>query len=143
MRFNLAPIKSFALTISPYLGIRTQSFTVNALTDGRRIDGLPNIAFVGLRAGLAVDVPIIPKRLNVFGRFGIIPVFSSVTGPGNNAQYTIVEFVGVRLLEVKLTGSMSSKKVIIQPANVYSRGAIPGGNSGTSQFVYSPVTLVR
>ncbi len=77
VRFNLAPIKGFALTFSPYLGIRTQSFVVSALADGRRIDGLPNIGFVGLRAGLGVDVPVIPGWLNVFGRFGIIPVFGS------------------------------------------------------------------
>lgn len=57
--------------------MRTQSFTVGALTDGRRIDGLPNIAFVGLRAGLALDVPVLPGWIDVFGHFGIVPVFGS------------------------------------------------------------------
>lgn len=77
VRFNIAPIKSFPLTFTPYLGVRTQSFTVGALTDGRRIDGLPNIAFVGLRAGLALDVPVLPGWIDVFGHFGIVPVFGS------------------------------------------------------------------
>jgi hypothetical protein len=66
-----------------------------------------------------------------------------VNGPGNNAQYTIVKFVGVRLLNVKLTGSMSSKRVIIQPANVIARGGIPSPDPGKSYFLYSPVWLVR
>ncbi|MFZ5438404.1 MAG: hypothetical protein ACOZQL_00280 [Myxococcota bacterium] len=77
VRFDLAPIDSFALTISPYVGVRNQSFTVSPLADGRRLDGLPNISFLGLRAGLGLEVPIIPDRLSVFGRFGIIPVFGS------------------------------------------------------------------
>lgn len=77
LRFNIVPIKSFPLAITPYVGVRTQSFVVSPLADGRRIDGLPNIAFVGLRAGLAIDLPVVPKWLNIFGRFGIVPVFSS------------------------------------------------------------------
>lgn len=77
VRFDLAPIESFALTISPYVGVRSQSFTVSALSSGQRIDGLPNIAFVGLRAGVGLEVPIIADRLSVFGRFGVIPVFGA------------------------------------------------------------------
>jgi hypothetical protein len=77
LRFSISPIKSFALNLAPYVGVRTQSFAVGALKDGTRIDGLPNIGFVGLRAGLALDVPVIPGRLNLFGRFGIVPVFGS------------------------------------------------------------------
>ena len=72
-----------------------------------------------------------------------IPIFSAVNGPGNNAQYTIVAFAGVRIMEVKLTGSQSTKKVIIQPAKVVSRGAIPNDGATSSYFVYSPVWLVR
>lgn len=77
VRFSISPIKGFALNFAPYIGIRSQSFTVGALPDGRRIDGLPNIGFVGLRAGLAIDLPVVPRWVNFFGRFGIIPVFGS------------------------------------------------------------------
>ncbi|MDP1823050.1 MAG: hypothetical protein Q8L48_07405 [Archangium sp.] len=77
LRFNIQPVKSFPLVITPYAGLRTQSFTVSPLADGRRIDGLPNIAFVGLRVGLGLEVPLIVGRLDLFGRFGILPVFSS------------------------------------------------------------------
>lgn len=77
LRFNIMPIKTYALSLAPYVGFRSQSFTVAALGDGRRIDGLPNIAFLGLRAGLALEVPIVPGWLTAFGRFGIIPVLGS------------------------------------------------------------------
>lgn len=77
IRFNLQPVKSFPLVITPYAGLRTQSFTVSPLADGRRIDGLPNIAFLGLRVGLGLEVPLIVGRLDLFGRFGILPVFTS------------------------------------------------------------------
>ncbi|OHB83393.1 MAG: hypothetical protein A2V98_12485 [Planctomycetes bacterium RBG_16_64_12] len=73
----------------------------------------------------------------------IIPLFSQVVGPGNNAQYTIVKFVGIRILDVKLTGSMSSKRVTVQPAVVVATGGIPRSGAQTSDFVYSPVWLVR
>ncbi|MFO0598567.1 MAG: hypothetical protein U0228_24890 [Myxococcaceae bacterium] len=77
VRFDIVPIASFPLAITPYVGVRYHSFSVGAKSDGTRIDGLPNVAYVGLRAGLGVEVPIIPDRLSVFGKFGIIPVFGS------------------------------------------------------------------
>ena len=55
----------------------------------------------------------------------IIPIFSQVAGPGNNAVYTIVGFECVRIMDVKLTGNMSSKRVIIQKANMTVTGAVP------------------
>ncbi|MEK7839296.1 MAG: hypothetical protein AAB328_15080, partial [candidate division NC10 bacterium] len=72
-----------------------------------------------------------------------ISLFSSVTGPGNNSVFTIVGFAGIRILDVKLTGSMSSKQVIIQPAYVVDAAAMTGPSSGPSSFVYTPVHLVR
>jgi len=45
-----------------------------------------------------------------------IPLYSTVSGPGNNAMFTIVKFAGIRILDVKLTGS--PKYVTVQPAFV-------------------------
>lgn len=95
-----------------------------------------------LNGDTGISAGVKDELASIIGKPRIIPIFSQVAGPGNNATYTIVKFVGVRIMEVKLTGSMSSKKVIIQPANVIAKGAIPG-NSGNSSFVYSPVRLVR
>ena len=74
-----------------------------------------------------------------------ISLYSSVTGSGNNSVFTIVGFAGVRIMDVKLTGSMNSKQVIIQPAYVVDDAAItgPGSGPGPSYFVYTPVHLVR
>jgi hypothetical protein len=58
-------------------------------------------------------------------------------------MYTIVQFAGIRIMNVKLTGSQSGKRVIVQPANIVARGGIPSATSGTTPFVYSPVWLVR
>ena len=91
----------------------------------------------GISAGMKDELEAIK------GQPRIIPIFTQVVGNGNNAQYTIVNFVGVRILEVKLTGKMSSKRVIIQPANIIARGGIPSSGPKISWFIYSPVWLVR
>ncbi|PZR11472.1 MAG: hypothetical protein DI536_17760 [Archangium gephyra] len=77
VRWAIVPVKSYPFAIIPYVGVRHQSFTVGALSDGRRLDGLPNVAFTGLRVGLGVEVPIVPQVLFLFGRFGAVPTFSS------------------------------------------------------------------
>ncbi len=71
------------------------------------------------------------------------PVFDVVTSPGNNATYEIVEFAGVRLLDVKLTGKMKDKHVTTQPANVKTLGGMQSTGTQKSWFLYSPVWLVR
>jgi hypothetical protein len=51
----------------------------------------------------------------IVGEPRAIPIFTGVpVGTGNNAQYTIVKFVGIRIVEVKLTGN--PKRLMIQPA---------------------------
>jgi hypothetical protein len=73
----------------------------------------------------------------------VIPIFESVSGNGNNAEYKIVKWQGIRIMAVKLTGSMSSKYVMIQIAPVMVNGIVPAPAAGTSQYVFSPVVLVR
>jgi hypothetical protein len=96
-----------------------------------------------LNGDTGISAAVKAQLEQIKGQPRIIPIFSSVTGPGNNAEYTIVAFVGVRIMEVKLTGSMSSKRVIVQPAQVFCRGGIPDLEAPPCEFVYSPVWLVR
>jgi hypothetical protein len=92
----------------------------------------------GISAGVKDEIA------QIKGRPRIVPVFSSVNGPGNNAQYAIVRFAGVRIMDVNLTGKMSNKRVIIQPAVIMTRGVIPGvPGQQTSTYVYTPACLVR
>jgi len=98
---------------------------------------------VHLNGDTGISAGVKDELASIIGKPRIIPIFRSVTGPGNNADYTIVKFVGVRVLDVKLTGSMSSKRVTIQPCNVVMKGGIYQPGASNSQYVHSPVWLVR
>ena len=75
----------------------------------------------------------------------IIMIYSQVNGPGNNATFTIVKFVGVRVMEVNFQGSKNnSKRLMVQPANVVEDNVIiSNGSEDTSDMVYSPARLVH
>ena len=81
---------------------------------------------------------------SIIGQTRLIPIFTTVVGNGNNATYDIVMFVGVRVLDVDLTGSMSSKHLTVQPATVFTRGGIASALSTQQSYgTYSPVWLVK
>lgn len=65
----------------------------------------------------------------IIGNVGAIPIFITVSGPGNNAEYTIVKFVGVRVMAVKLTGGPTQRYLRVQPApystRFTTRGNVP------------------
>jgi Flp pilus assembly protein TadG len=90
----------------------------------------------GVSAGVKDDLTAI------IGTPRIIPLYSTVSGPGNNARYTIVGFAGVTVLEVVLTGSLSEKHVTIEPAFVIDPNAL-GGSPDSSFFVTKPLALTR
>jgi hypothetical protein len=96
-----------------------------------------------LNGDTGISAGIKDELTTIIGKKRIVPVFKQVAGPGNNAQYTIVQFAGVRIMEVRLTGADSRKRVMIQPANVVAKGGIPSDQASTCHFVYSPVWLVR
>jgi hypothetical protein len=92
----------------------------------------------GLSAAVKDDL------ISIIGLPRVIPLFDQVSGNGNNAMFRIVGFAGIRLLEVNMSGSMSKKRVIIQPAFVVDPAATTSpGQSAFGDFVYRPVTLVR
>lgn len=96
-----------------------------------------------LNGDTGISAGVKDELTSIIGQPRVIPVFAEVENPGNNATYTIVKFVGIRVLEVKLTGQQSRKRVIVQPAVVVMPGLIPSEIEGTSQLVYSPVHLIR
>jgi hypothetical protein len=77
----------------------------------------------------------------IIGQPRIMPVYRRVVGQGDTAVYTIVKLVGIRVMSVRLTGA--EKTLIIQPADVVTPGVIPSETDNTSDFVYSPVFLVK
>ena len=62
----------------------------------------------GISAGMKDELA------SIIGQPRAIPIFTNVSGNGNNAMYTIVKFVGIKIVSVKLTGN--PKYVMIQPA---------------------------
>ena len=98
---------------------------------------------MSLNADTGISAGMKDELTSIQGQPRCIPIFRSISGNGNNAQYTIVRFVGIRVMNVKLTGSMSNKRVIIQPARVKCSGMIPGTGTSKADFVYSGVWLAR
>ena len=97
-----------------------------------------------LNGDTGISAGVKDELASIIGQPRIIPVFSTVSGNGNNANYTIVKWVGVRILNVKLTGAMSQKAVIVQPAPIVSRKfVVNNSEADTSDYVYSPVLLAR
>lgn len=110
---------------------------------GKPLD-LSNLGHMTLNGDTGISAGVKDELASIIGQKRIIPVFSSVSGNGNNANYTIVKWVGVRILHVKLTGKMSGKQLIVQPAPVLcSGGNYATEGSNWSDFVLSPVMLAR
>jgi len=94
----------------------------------------------GLSASIKDDLEAVK------GRPSIIPLFNSVSGPGNNATYIVVGFAGIRIVDVKLTGNPNQKRVVVQPAFVIDSTAKTGDGTEegtTSWLVYRPPSLTR
>jgi hypothetical protein len=90
----------------------------------------------GLSAAIKDDLE------SIKGKPRSIPLFHSVSGPGNNAYFVVTAFAGIRIMNVKLTGPMAKKCVIVQPAVVVDNGAVTDP-AVTSYYVYRPVALCR
>jgi hypothetical protein len=78
----------------------------------------------------------------IIGQTRTIPLYSAVSGNGNNATYTIVGFAGVRIMAVRLTGNPGGRYVLAQPAIAVDSTAVTG-TSGTSYNVHQPLRLTR
>lgn len=90
----------------------------------------------GLSAGIADELHAIR------GEPRAIPLFSNVSGPGNNAIYQIERFVGIRIMFVKLSGNPNSKRVIIQPAPFSDFAVVPSEGPITEDSIFAPASLV-
>jgi Flp pilus assembly protein TadG len=96
-----------------------------------------------LNGDTGISAGVKDELASIIGKPRVIPIFSKVQGPGNNAQYTIVKWFGIRIMDVQLTGAMSKKHVTIQAAPLVVRGVVSSPTTGTSAYVYSPVVLVK
>jgi Flp pilus assembly protein TadG len=90
----------------------------------------------GVSAGCKDDL------ISIIAQPRVIPLYSKVSGPGNNATYTICGFAGITITEVVLTGSLRGKHITIQPCWVVEPNALSGGPN-TSTYVVKPLALTR
>ncbi len=98
---------------------------------------------LGLNGDTGISAGVKDELASIIGKPRVIPVFENVSGNGNNANYTIVKWQGIRIMGVKLTGSMSQKHVTIQVSPLIVKGGVPAPGTGTSNYVFSPVVLVK
>lgn len=90
----------------------------------------------GISAGIKDDLAAI------IGHPRVMPLHATMSGNGNNAYFNEVAFVGITVCAVKLTGSLNSKYLKIQPCYVVDGTAIGGGTDGTtSRFIRTPPRL--
>jgi hypothetical protein len=79
----------------------------------------------------------------VIGEVKAIPLFTSVSGPGNNAAYVISRFVGIRIMGVRLTGNPSKRHVTVQPAPFSDATVIKGQTEIRSDSIFTTPVLIR
>lgn len=97
-----------------------------------------------LNGDTGISAGIKDELASLIGKKRIVPIFTEVSGQGNNSSFTIVKFEGVRILDVKLTGKKSQKRVIVQPVKVIGRGAkIDWSGNNTTSHLLTPVMLVE
>jgi hypothetical protein len=87
----------------------------------------------GISAGIKSDLDAI------IGQTRLIPIYSAVSGNGNNTSYTIVKFAGVRVMASNFQGN--PKYVVVQPALVNDATAVAGTTAETSWSAGGLVTL--
>jgi hypothetical protein len=97
-----------------------------------------------LNGDTGISAGVKDEFAGIIGQTRILPIFSKVCGNGNNATYTITKWANVRVLAVKLTGQLSSKKVMVQAAPPMVCPYVTVGTSvNTSSGIFSPVLLTR
>lgn len=91
----------------------------------------------GINVGVARELELIR------GEPRVLPVFRSVEGSDDKATYTIVKFVGVRVVDVKLSGPPRSRRVLVQPAAMVVDEAISTRDPSLSELIFTPAEIVE
>jgi Flp pilus assembly protein TadG len=78
---------------------------------------------------------------SIRGQKRIIPIYSQVTGQGNNTYFTIVGFGGIVITDVQLT--TGDKFMTIQPEYVQDATGIKAGTTSVTSFITKPLRLTR
>ena len=96
-----------------------------------------------LNGDTGISAGINGSLLKIVGRSSAIPIFISVSGPGNNAEYTIVKFVGVRVMASKLSGGPNKRHLYVEPAPFYDPHVIRADTDFSMDSIMTSPVLVR
>jgi Flp pilus assembly protein TadG len=77
----------------------------------------------------------------IVGQTRVIPIYDQVVLNGSTALYRIVQFVGIRVVDVQLNGA--HLRIIVQPADISIPGGVPSDEEEHSEFVYTMVQLIE
>ena len=93
-----------------------------------------------------IDANLEGELKSIIGELRMLPVFRTVVNPGTNATYTIVKWVGVRIMDVSLKGQ--DWYVIIQPASFVAPNTIRISDGSSmpviqEDTVFAPVFLYK
>jgi hypothetical protein len=104
-----------------------------------RFDNVP----LELNGDTGISAGIETSLKEAIGTVSAMPLFTSVSGPGNNATYVISRFVGVRLMDVRLTGNPNKRHVTVQPAPYSDPTVIRGETEIRSDSIFTTPILIR
>ena len=91
-----------------------------------------------------IDVNLKDELASIIGQTRIVPLFTNVSNPGTNATFTIVKWVGVRIMDVNLRGR--NWYVYVQPASFVAFNTIRVSDGSSmpviqEDTVFAPVFL--
>ncbi len=98
---------------------------------------------VSLNGDTGISAGIENSLQGIIGQTRAILLYSDVAGPGNNAEFRIVDLIGVRIMSVDFSGG--NKTLIVQPAVLKDPGGLPDydDDDGSDNSVFSPLILAQ
>ena len=112
------------------------------LTNGELVVSQENPVYAQGDTGIS-NGPITQALNEILGEPRAIALFTEVQNPGNNAIYKLVEFVGVRTMDVQTTGT--PKQIWLQPAKLVDGTGVPDLDDppGDDDSIFTPLILIE
>lgn len=107
--------------------------------NGIRLDRGP----LYLNGDTGISAGIQSSLEQIVGQVRAIPIFISVSGPGNNAQYLIVKFVGIRVMAAKLSGGPGRRYLYVEPAPFVSPDVIRGNTEFSADSIMTAPVIIK
>jgi Flp pilus assembly protein TadG len=135
-------------TIDIGSGDNSNSHIIRQILYGLNADDLSNfpnnecIPPIWLNGDTGISAGFKEEIESIQGQMRLIPIFDEVHGNGDNAMYHIVKFVGVTVVEVKMTGN--PKRILVQPMLFFDESVMPdtsGAAISDETYFTTPVLI--